>query len=67
MPAAPESGLRWRKSTRSVSGDCVEVARTPSAVAVRDSKDPSGLVLWFSPDTWRTFIGAVRGGELDGR
>jgi hypothetical protein len=56
----------WRKSTRSnVNGSCVEVRRVPSAVQVRDTKDPHGPVLSFSPSTWRSFVRGVNGGEFD--
>ncbi|MET8261816.1 DUF397 domain-containing protein [Micromonospora sp. NPDC005553] len=55
------TGARWRKSTRSngSGGACVEVASNlPGLVAVRDSKDPTGPVLVFAPDTWRAFVGS---------
>lgn len=51
----------WRKS--SYSGDenqaCVEVAFTTPAVAVRDSKDPSGPHLTVAPSSWRGFLTSV--------
>ncbi|MET8083038.1 DUF397 domain-containing protein [Micromonospora sp. NPDC005237] len=50
---------RWRKSTRSGSngGDCVEVAdNLPGIVAVRDSKDPHGPTLTFTPTAWASFV-----------
>jgi hypothetical protein len=53
----------WRKSSHSspTSNDCVEVARNlPGIAAVRDSKDPDGGVLSFSPDEWKTFITKIR-------
>jgi hypothetical protein len=53
---------RWRKSTRSGSngGNCVEVAdNLPGLVAVRDSKDPTGPALTFSPTAWTTFLHAT--------
>lgn len=59
----------WRKSSLSGNGgaDCVEVAENlPGIVAVRDSKNPSGPTLIFSPDDWRAFVGGVKGGEFDG-
>lgn len=42
---------RWRKSSRSGGGDCVEIARVPGLVAVRDSKHPSGVLL-FPETAW---------------
>jgi Domain of unknown function (DUF397) len=55
----------WRKSSYSGSngGDCVEVARAlPAAVAVRDSKDPGGPKLIFTPQDWAAFTQAIRAG-----
>ncbi|MFG3703225.1 DUF397 domain-containing protein [Micromonospora sp. NPDC047670] len=53
------SSARWRKSSRSGSsgGNCVEVAdNLPGVVAVRDSKDPAGPALTFTPTAWRAFV-----------
>ena len=53
----------WRKSSYSGTngGDCVEVARTlPAAVAVRDSKDPDGPRLIFTPADWAAFTETIR-------
>jgi Domain of unknown function (DUF397) len=60
------SGAVWRKSTRSnAQANCVEVAETPDAVSVRDSKDPGGPVLIFTREQWRAFVEAVKDGEFD--
>ncbi|MFI6075826.1 DUF397 domain-containing protein [Actinoplanes sp. NPDC051343] len=60
------SSAKWRKSTRSDSnGQCVEWATVDGFVAVRDSKDPGGPALVFTPDEWRAFIGGVKDGEAD--
>ncbi|OWV12919.1 DUF397 domain-containing protein [Micromonospora wenchangensis] len=53
---------RWRKSTRSSGngGNCVEVAgNLPGLIAVRDSKDPAGPALTFTPTAWRSFLARV--------
>lgn len=53
------TGAIWRKSSRSngLGGDCVEVAdNLPGVVGVRDSKDPHGPVLTFTPAAWRSFL-----------
>ncbi|WP_372907148.1 DUF397 domain-containing protein [Saccharopolyspora indica] len=52
----------WRKSSRSGSsgGQCVEVAVQPAVIGVRDSKDPDGPVLVFSPGAFAQFLGTLR-------
>lgn len=48
----------WMKSSRSTgNGACVEV-KSPAveSVVVRDSKDPHGPVLTFSPEAWSAFV-----------
>ncbi|MCL7455686.1 DUF397 domain-containing protein [Micromonospora echinofusca] len=59
------TGARWRKSSRSSTngGTCVEVAdNLPGVVGVRDSKDPTGPALTFTPTAWRAFV--ARLGDL---
>ncbi|RLP90598.1 DUF397 domain-containing protein [Micromonospora sp. BL4] len=54
-------GAAWRKSTRSGQGECVEVAdNLVGVVGVRDSKDPTGPVLTFDPQSWRAFVTAAK-------
>ncbi|MEU7280405.1 DUF397 domain-containing protein [Streptomyces sp. NPDC045431] len=57
--SADASGLTWFKSSYSSSSegeDCVEVAATPGAVHVRDSKNPGGPRLAIAPTAWAGFI-----------
>ena len=57
----------WIKSSLSMAnGNCVEVAGLSSdLVRVRDSQNPKGAVLRFSPADWDAFVGGVRKGEFD--
>jgi len=57
----------WRKATKSNSngGDCVEVANHLEVVAIRDSKNPDGPKLAFSPTSWERFTASVRAGVFD--
>ncbi|MFI2188999.1 DUF397 domain-containing protein [Streptomyces sioyaensis] len=52
-----EVAYNWRKSSYSgdEGGACVEVAAHPTTIHVRDSKDPQGPHLDFSPRAWAAF------------
>lgn len=59
MYAVELAGAAWRRSSRSGSGsgnNCIEVAFVGPAVAVRDSKDPDGAALTFTPHAWSSFL-----------
>jgi Domain of unknown function (DUF397) len=61
------SRVQWRTSTRSTSGNaCVETAVADDRCLVRDSKDPSGAVLAFTPREWDAFTRRIKNCELDG-
>ncbi|MGW0587584.1 DUF397 domain-containing protein [Streptosporangium sp. NPDC002607] len=63
-----KSDLIWRKaSLSSAEGqNCVEVATLPDGgQVVRDSKNPAGPTLKFTPGEWNTFISSVKDGEFD--
>jgi Domain of unknown function (DUF397) len=62
MTVVGSSRATWRKSSYSgANGNCIEVARpAPDAVAVRDSKDPDGPELAFSPQQWKAFTRMVK-------
>ncbi|MGH3436184.1 MAG: DUF397 domain-containing protein [Sciscionella sp.] len=54
----------WRTSSYSTNqANCVEVAVTAPAVAVRDSKHPSGGVLAFPGPSWSTFVRGITAGR----
>ncbi|WP_291416861.1 DUF397 domain-containing protein [Actinophytocola sp.] len=56
--ACVEVGLSWRKSSRSAGNGsaCVEVGQAVDAVLVRDTKNRTGGILAFTPNTWRHFL-----------
>jgi len=56
---------RWRKSTTSDSGGCVEVAYAGGVVGVRDTKaNGQGPVLEFSEQEWTAFLAGTSRGEF---
>ncbi|WUC04298.1 DUF397 domain-containing protein [Nocardia sp. NBC_00565] len=58
----------WFKSSHSGSQSaCVEVAWLDGGeVGVRDSKNPTGPALVFTPSEWDAFAAGVREGEFEG-
>lgn len=59
-------GPEWRKSSRSDSnGNCVQLRERDSRVEMGDSKDPTGPILGFSPETFADFIEDVKAGRFD--
>lgn len=62
MTGSQLSHAAWRKSSHSETqtSECVEVARADRLVAVRDSKNPEGAVLTFSPDEWHELLADIK-------
>ncbi|PJE95825.1 DUF397 domain-containing protein [Streptomyces carminius] len=50
--------LNWYKSSHSGpdGGDCVEVAKAPDVIHIRDSKNTQGPVLRFPIREWTAFL-----------
>ncbi|MGH4023319.1 MAG: DUF397 domain-containing protein [Pseudonocardiaceae bacterium] len=48
--------IGWRTSSHSGTGNCVEVATTPDAVLVRDSKDRDGAAITVPATAWHAFL-----------
>jgi Domain of unknown function (DUF397) len=56
----------WRKASYSGNNgaNCVEVGAAVRVMAVRDSKDPGGAKLAFTPARWREFTRRVKDGAV---
>lgn len=55
----------WRKSSwSSGSGECVEVAFVGNRIALRDSKHPTGHVLFFTPTEWHAVVTSIEDNEF---
>jgi len=57
--------LAWFKSSYSSGSEgdsCVEVAHTPTAIHIRDSKNPpaTGPTFHVTPSAWAVFTAAVK-------
>lgn len=61
------AGAEWFKSSRSQADrECVEVAFLEGGhVGVRDSKNPTGAALVFTPGEWDAFVAGAVDGAFD--
>ncbi|MEV5834183.1 DUF397 domain-containing protein [Nocardia sp. NPDC052112] len=61
------TGAQWFKSSHSgAQQECVEIAWLAAGhVGVRDSKNPAGLALVFTPAEWDAFTTGVQDGEFN--
>ncbi len=56
----------WIKATASNgAGQCVEMRRTGDSIDVRDSKDPNGAVLRYTPGEFSAWLDGAKKGEFD--
>ncbi|MFE9354412.1 DUF397 domain-containing protein [Streptomyces olivaceoviridis] len=53
-----ELAYNWRKSSHSSGegGQCLEVAAHPTAIHIRDSKQPLAAHLTVTPSAWSAFL-----------
>lgn len=64
--SASLAAATWRKSSRSNSEQaCVEVAQLPTAIGIRDSKNPAGGHLTLNRTLFDGFLNRVKAGDLD--
>lgn len=66
VPAGTLNGVRWRTSSASNGGSCVELAGlADGAVAVRNSRDPLGPALVYTRAEIAAFVRGAKDGEFD--
>jgi hypothetical protein len=57
--------LAWKSARSCTGGNCVQVAPAGRMVAIRDSKNPGGAILTYSPDEWTAFVEGVKNEDFD--
>ena len=66
LSEAERASLAWLKAQSSThNGACVEIASAAGKIAIRDSKDPDGSILVYTPAEFKAFLDGARNGEFD--
>ena len=65
LSEAERSALFWLKAQASGATGCVEIASTVDKIAMRDSKDPDGPILVYTPTEFSAFLKGARNREFD--
>jgi len=56
----------WIKASASANGgECVEMQRTDDVIVVRNSKDPDGPTLHYTPAEFAAWLDGAKNGEFD--
>jgi len=58
--------LAWRTAKSCEGRTCVEVASAHGMVFFRNSNDPNGPLLQYTPDEWGAFLNGAKNGDFDG-
>lgn len=65
-PSVDFSDAVWRRTTGADGEESpVEVAHKDGMYGMRDSRNPDGDVLTFTPGEWDAFVKGVHAGEFD--
>ncbi|MEU9043756.1 MULTISPECIES: DUF397 domain-containing protein [unclassified Kitasatospora] len=66
FPVASALPVQWKKASASnPNDDCVEIADgITGIIPVRDSKDPHGPALKFTPEAWQSFLAGIHSDDF---
>lgn len=57
--------LTWFTSLSCESGACVQVASDQNAILIRNSRQPEGPLLEYTPEEWHEFVSGIKKGDFD--
>ncbi len=57
--------LTWRTSLSCDGGACVEVAADRNIIMIRNSRQPGGPLIEYSPEGWHEFVSGIKNGDFD--
>ena len=59
------NSLTWLTALSCESGACVEVAANQNTILIRNSRQPDGPLIEYTPEEWHAFVSGVKKGDFD--
>ena len=60
-----DSGITWYTALSCDAGSCVQVAADRDTVLVRNSRQPDGPLIEYTPEEWHEFVSGIKKGDFD--
>ena len=57
--------ITWHTALSCESGACVEVAADQDTILIRNSRQPDGPLVEYTPEEWHAFVSGVKKGDFD--
>ena len=63
--ARGHKNLTWRTALNCDGGACVEVADGRDSILIRNSRQPDGPRLEYTPKEWHEFVSGIKKGDFN--
>lgn len=57
--------ITWHTALSCESGACVEVAANQNTILIRNSRQPDGPLIEYTPEEWHEFVSGIKKGDFD--
>jgi predicted secreted Zn-dependent protease len=57
--------ITWHTALSCEGGACVEVAANQNTILIRNSRQPDGPLIEYTPEEWHAFVSGVKKGDFD--
>jgi predicted secreted Zn-dependent protease len=59
------NNLTWHTALSCDGGACVQVAADRDIILIRNSRQPGGPLLEYTPQEWHEFVSGIKKGDFD--
>ena len=60
-----QKSLTWHTALSCDGGTCVEVAADQDTILIRNSRQPDGPLVEYTPEEWHEFVSGIKKGDFD--